>query len=95
MEEMNKLAIENINEEVMDNIITEELTRSQKCASYAIVGLIGMGAVSTVYLSYKGIKALTKYMKDKKNNKDVVIENDESIDDYESDIHEIDESTEE
>lgn len=94
MEEMNNLTIENINEEVMDNIMTGDLTVGQKCASYALVGLMGVGAVSTVYLTFKGAKALAKYMKDKKKDKDMIIENDESIND-ESEAHEIDEFTEE
>lgn len=96
MEEMNNQVIENINEEVIEGV-TEQLTLGQTCASYALAGVIAVGAVTTVYLAGKGASKLIKHFKDKKKYVEEPIDNEEAIDIDECDVHEVnkDDETEE
>ena len=93
MEEMNNTVIENINEEVVEGV-TEQLTFGQTCASYALVGLIGVGAVTTAYLTVKGTKAIINHVKNRKKSTEI-LEETEPVDIDECDMEDIHNETEE
>lgn len=96
MEEMNNQVMENINEEVVEGV-TEQLTLGQTCASYALAGVIAVGAVTTVYLAGKGASKLIRHLKGRKKNVEEPVDNEEAIDVDECDVHEVnkDDETEE
>ena len=68
----NNEVTEVISEEVLDN-----LTLGQKIAKYELIGFAFVGAATTGYGIYKGVKAIYKHFKEKKS--EVSEENEEPI----------------
>ena len=77
---INNEVTEVITEEVLDN-----LTLGQKIVKYELIGFAFVGAATTGYGIYKGVKAIYKHFKEKKSEESeeneeqiIVIENDEN-----------------
>ena len=69
---INNEVTEVITDEVLDN-----LTLGQKIAKYELIGFAFVGAATTGYGIYKGVKAIYKHFKEKKS--EVSEENEEPI----------------
>jgi len=89
MEEMNKLNTENAMTEVVEEV-TNKITFKENLLAYTLSGVFVTGLATISYLGYKGVKRLSKKVRNKKEEK-VDLKPGEVIDVDDESIHEVNE----